>query len=85
MGRHEEWQGVLDAQVRRWSAMSCEDLLSKLRGVQAFEIVVNSKTYQVEVELLENTDRFLQVMVAVDDGSMPASISPVTKTFIRNK
>jgi len=40
-----------------------------------------SKKYQVEVELLEDIDTYVQVMVAVDDGLLPASISPVTATF----
>jgi hypothetical protein len=37
------------------------------------------------VQLLENTEQYLHVMVAVDDGSLPASISPLTHSFIRQK
>jgi hypothetical protein len=39
----------------------------------------------VEVELLENTETYLHVMVAVDDGTLPASMLPLTGTFIRKK
>jgi hypothetical protein len=53
--------------------------------LQAYEIEFDSKKYQVEVELLENTEQYLHVMVAVDDGSLPASIRPLTHTFIRPK
>ena len=85
MSRREEWQKVLDAEVNRWSAKSCEQLASELHDLQAYEVEFDSKHYQVEVELLENTERYLHVMVAVDDGSLPASLSPLTHSFICNK
>lgn len=76
---------MLDSEVQRWSVMSCEQLVSELHDLQAYEVELDSKKYQVEVELLENTDKYVHVMVAVDDGSLPASISPLTSTFIRSK
>jgi hypothetical protein len=80
-----DWQKVLDSEVKRWSAMSCGQLISELREAQGYEIEFESKQYQVEVELLENTEKYLHVMVSVDDGSLPASISPLTGSFIRQK
>ena len=50
-----------------------------------YEVEVYSKKYQVEIEILENTEQYVHVMVAVDDGSIPASILPVTLSFIRKK
>lgn len=85
MGRRDEWRHILDSEVQRWSALSCGQLVSELREVQAYEVEQDSKKYQVEVELLENTEKYLHVMVAVDDGSLPASMSPLTHTFIRQK
>ena len=85
MGQREEWRKVLDAELERWSAMSCDQLISELRDLQAYEVELDSKKYQVEVELLENTDSYLQVMIAVDDGILPASISPLTHTFVHQK
>ncbi len=38
MSRRAEWQKVLDAEVKRWSAMSCEQLLSELYELQAYEV-----------------------------------------------
>ena len=76
---------VLDAEAQRWSSMSSDDLLSELHDVQAYEVERDSGKYQVEVELLEHTDTYVHVMVAVDDGHLPASFSPVTTTFIRPK
>jgi hypothetical protein len=37
------------------------------------------------METLENTEQYVHVMVAIDDGSLPASILPVTHSFICNK
>lgn len=85
MSRREQWRKVLDSEVQRWSAKSCEDLISELRDIQAYDVERDSKTYQVEVQLLENTETYLHIMVAVDDGSLPASFLPLTETFIREK
>ena len=85
MSRRDEWQKVLDSEVKRWSAMSCRQLVSELHEVQTYEVELDSKQYQVEVELLENTKKYVHVMVAVDDGHLPASISPATHTFICQK
>jgi DNA relaxase NicK len=65
--------------------MSCEQLTAELADDQVYEVEFESRKYQVEVELLENTERYLHVAVAVDDGSLPASIRPLTDSFIRNK
>jgi hypothetical protein len=83
--RPTEWQRVLDCEVRRWSAISWERLVSELRDLQSYEVELNLKTYAVEVELIENTETYLHIMVAADDGSLPTSLSPLTETFIREK
>jgi hypothetical protein len=44
-----------------------------------------SKDYQVEVELLENTEKYLHVMLAVNDGSLMGFIRPLTHSFICQK
>jgi hypothetical protein len=81
----EQWAPILDAETKRWSAKSCAQLLHDLSEVQAYEVEIESGRYQVEVELLENTAAYLNVMVAVDDGSLPASIRPLSTTFLRYK
>ena len=83
--KQERWRKALDSEVQLWASMSCDQLLAELHDPLAYEIELDSKTYQVEVELLENTDRYVHVMIAVDDGSLPASISPLTRSFIRSK
>jgi len=85
MTRRETWRKIVDAQVQRWSAMSCEELAGALHDVQCYEVEFDSKPYQVEVELMENTEEYLHVYVAVDDGSLPASMLPESRTFICRK
>ena len=85
MSRREEWQKVLDSEVKRWSALSCDQLASELQHLQAYEVEIDSKKYQVEVELLENTEQYLHLVIAVDDGRLPASISSLTHSFICRK
>jgi hypothetical protein len=85
MSRRDEWRKVLDAETERWSRKSCEQLIAELHEVQCYTVEVESKKYQVEVEILENTKKYVHVMLGVDDGSLPWSICPVTRTFIRQK
>ena len=66
--------------------MTPEQLASALLDkLQVYEVELDSKMYQVEVEMLEDTEEYFHVMVAVDDGSLPASIWPEAQTFICNK
>jgi len=83
--RRQNWRKVLDREMQRWSAIPCDRLLSELSEVNAYEVEYDSKTYQVEVEILENTATYVHVMVGVDDGSLPASIKPETDSFICRK
>ena len=85
VSRRMTWQKVLDSEVKRWSAMSCGQLVAALHEAQAYEVEFESAQYQVEVELLENTEKYLHVLVAVDDGSLPASLLPLTHSFICQK
>ena len=81
----EQWRPVLEAEVERWSAKSCEQLTTELAEEKDYEVEFNGKNLQVEVKLLENTDKYAHVMVAVDDGSIPASFRPLSASFIRKK
>jgi hypothetical protein len=83
--RRAEWQKVLDAEVARWSGMPWEQLVTELHEVRAYQVEVESKQYQVEVQLLENAADYVHVAVSVDDGSLPRSIVPLTHSFIRQK
>lgn len=82
MSRREQWRRVLDREVKRLSALSCDQLVSALPSLEAYEVEFESKKYQVEVEILENTAEYLHVGIGVDDGSLPASIFPASDSFI---
>jgi hypothetical protein len=80
--RREEWRRVLAAEMGRWSAMSCDQLISALPDVQTYEIEFESKKYQIEVELLENTDSYVHVGIAVDNGHFCRAMRPLSSSFI---
>jgi hypothetical protein len=84
MRRRDQWRRVLDFEVQRLSAMTPEQLAMVLEE-HVYEVELHSKKYQVEVEMLESTEEYLRVMVAVDDGSLPASMVPEIQILIFNK
>jgi hypothetical protein len=85
MNRREQWRPVLDAEVKKWSAKPCEQLEAELADVHCYRVEFEGNKFQVEVQLLENTDKYLHVGVDVDDGSIPASFRPLSTSFIRDK
>jgi hypothetical protein len=85
VNEREKWRPILDAELRRWNAKSWEQLLAELREVRTYETEFDGRTYQVEVEILENTERYVHVMVAVDDGTLPSSVRPLSASFMCEK
>jgi tRNA U54 and U55 pseudouridine synthase Pus10 len=83
MKRRERWRTVLDAEAERWSKKSCDQLRSELKDLCVYEIEFESINHQIEVELLENTDEYVHVLISVDDGTLPASLSPVSCSFVQ--
>jgi len=71
--------------MKRWSDKPVHQLLSELKDEQVYQLRFDSKDYNVEVQLLENTDQYIHVSVAVDDGGLPASFRPLSESFIREK
>ena len=76
---------MLDAQVKRWSEKSYNQLRIELSDIQRYEVESASKLYQVEIQLIENTEEYVHVLIGVDDGSLPWSIFPATADFIRRR
>lgn len=84
MSRRQKCRPILEAEVKRWSSMPWEQLVSDLAGERNdhnYQIQVESTTYQAEVTLLENTDDHVYVVVSVDDGSFWAACNPLSKGF----
>jgi hypothetical protein len=85
MNTRGDLQPVLRAEVKRWSSMTIDEILHRLRDGQAYEMLVDSKKCQVEVEILENTDEYIHVSIAIDDGALPASLKPLSESIILDK
>jgi hypothetical protein len=85
MNRREQWRPVLDAEIKKWSTKSCAELVRELSDVLAYQVEFEDKKYQVEVQLLENTEKYVHVSVDVDDGSFHAPFRPLSSSFIREK
>jgi hypothetical protein len=79
------WQSVLDAEVQRWSAMPFLELVMRVRDVAVYEVEFREKKYQFEVELLRDTEKQLEIMIAADDGVLPRSLHPLTQIIAREK
>jgi hypothetical protein len=58
-------------------------LSTSCKWEQAYEVEFGGKRYQVEVQLLENTQKYLHVGVDLDDSSMHASLRPLGSSFVR--
>ena len=48
-------------------------------------MLVGEKTYQIEVQLLENTADYVHVIVSADDGSFPGRFVPLSDSFLIDK
>ena len=85
MKRRERWQPILESETKRWKAKSWERLVADLAEEKVYEVEFETRQFQVEVQLLENTDKYIHVCVSVDDGSLPASLCPLSSSFIVRK
>ena len=56
-----------------------------LHDLQAYEVERDGHEYRVEVEIIENTEEYVLVIVGVNDGRRPASITSEASTFISKK
>jgi len=65
--------------------MSWKQLVSRLPDEQTYEVEFESKKYQVAVQMLENTDSYVHVVVAVDDGHFWRATHPLSSSFICKK
>jgi hypothetical protein len=85
MNKRTEMQTILDQEVARWSELSAERLANDLPEEKNYQIELSGKTYQIEVQLLENKNDYVHVSVSIDDGRLPYSIFPLGQSFIRKK
>jgi hypothetical protein len=76
-----DWSEILSEETVCWSSKSYDQLMRELREPRAYEVRRGEATFQVEVEILDKSDRFVQVSVAVDDGVLPRAMFPVSRNF----
>ncbi len=72
----------LELEIDRWCKKSPEELIEALNFPVAYEQGAGEEWRQVEVQLLENTDDYVHVGMAVDDGSEELSRCPLTTSFL---
>ena len=76
---------VLDREILRWSEMPIRKLIADLNEPRAYEVEDESGRYQMEAQLLENTESYLHLMLSAHDGTLRRFVLPVTKTIIIDK
>ncbi len=62
--------------------MTRAQLAAQLAAVRTYEVAFESKKYQVEVQILENTDSYVHVGITVDDGHFGRAMRPLSSSFI---
>jgi hypothetical protein len=85
MTRRSECQTALAQEVERWSNMPWEKLLRALQDTHDYQVEVGAIHYQVEVQLLENTEHYIHVSVAIDDGGLLSPMFPLSDSFVKKK
>ena len=65
--------------------MPLDRLTARLQELAVYEVAFQQKRYQVEVELLQDTEKQLVIMIAVDDGVLPRALRPLTQIIAREK
>ena len=65
--------------------MPLGEAIARLEQPTVYEIEIQQKKYQVEVELLRDTGNHLEIMIAVDGGVLPRSLRPLTQIVSRER
>jgi hypothetical protein len=76
---------ILEAEIKEWSAKSCDELLAELSGGSCYPATFGTKTFQCEVQIVENTDAFLRLAILIDDGTEWGALKPFGGDFIVQK
>ena len=71
----------MSAEIEAWTQKPYAQIVEELAEGIAYQRE-DPESHQFEVELLENTPEYVNVVISVDDGSFWRSFSPVTRTFI---
>ena len=83
--RREQWREALAIELAKWEAKSYDQLVSELKEVCTYRVLLRDIRLQVEVEMIEKTIDYAHVMIGVNDGSIPWSFWPASTGFIRRR
>ena len=72
---------ILEAEVRKWSSKTSDEVIAELREPNCYEVSFGTKKYQCEVQLLQNADAYLRIGIAIDDGTLMGSLDPFGGSF----
>ena len=84
MKTREALRLVLEQESAIWGSKTWDELAEELFELRAYEAGIPSGTesYQVEVHLVELNAVYVQIMVAVDDGTLLGGLCPLTRALV---
>lgn len=82
--KKEKLQNALHKEEEKFSKKTYTELL-KLDKNFSYECGSGKDRYQVEVNIVEKNEQFIQLLIAVDDGSLFRGIFPLSTSIVVNK
>ncbi len=79
-----ELKVILEEEKNKYANKTYDDLIKIVEPV-TYTINSGQNTYQIEVQLVEKNDKYLNVSISIDDGSLIRSMFPLTAGIIINK
>lgn len=76
--KRRQWQPVLEAELKKWQRERPSELRVALGRPVCYEAAGG---LQIEAQIVEETPQFIHVLLSVDDGSLPASLLPLSANF----
>lgn len=80
----EELKKALIAEKNKYTSKSFEELV-KIQKPITYQGGIGDNWYQVEVQILEKTEKYVHLSISVDDGRIPKAILPLCEDFILYK
>ena len=81
MMKKEELEKVLSLEIDAWADKPYEEL-TQMRKPHCYSTDVDGISFNVEVQVLHVTSEYVQLSIAVDDGSGRWATCPVAKSML---
>lgn len=78
----EKFKQLLLSEQKKYINKSFKELASMKEPV-TYEIEVEKQKYQVEIQILEKNNQYVQVSVSIDDFKFPKAFMPLSQSFIK--